>query len=330
MANVGDVARRAGVSIATVSRVLNGTAVVAEDTRERVLKAAADLYYTPNRAARNLRAGRSNTVAFAVSDIEQSEVAAIAKYLQPTLQTIGLDCILYSLAHSGDRLMRLLREAEQFGVSAVVIVSPDLADEGELAGHAARLAGLGIRVIAVNNDRSHLGIASVLHDDVAATALSVGHLIANGRVPVAYLGRHAGSRAGQARRQGYVTALQAAGLPVDPDLTWDFAYRSAAGYEAVDRALARGLAFAAIQCGSDELAMGAIAALQDHRIRVPEDVAVVGFSNSPWAMYLRPALTTLSSSPQHLALAVRDLLSGQGEMPLRTLIRRDFLRRSSA
>lgn len=330
MTTVTDVAKRANVCIATVSRVLNGSATVSPQTRERVMQAVADLYYTPNKAARNLKSGKSSTVAFAVSDIEQSEDASLTKYLQPTLQTIGLDFVLYNLTHSQDRLMRLLQDADRFGVCAVVISTSEAIDEQELADHAARLAAQNINLIMIDYDMSHVGIPSVVHDDAAAAEASVKFLIETGRTPIAYLGRHATSRTGQRRRQGYVNALEKAGLPIDPDLTWDFYYRSAAGYEAVDRAIGRGLKFRAIQCGSDELAMGAIAALLDHKVSIPDEVAVIGFGNSTWASHLRPALTTLSSNPQQVSMAVRDLLTGKADMPLRTVIQRNFVRRDSA
>lgn len=330
MTTVTDVAKRANVSIATVSRVLNGSATVSPETRERVMQAVADLYYTPNKAARNLKSGKSSTVAFAVSDIEQSEDASLTKYLQPTLQTIGLDFVLYNLTHSQDRLMRLLQDADHFGVTAVVISTSEAIDEQELASHARRLAAQNISLIMIDYDMSHFGIPSVVHDDAAAAEVSVKFLIDTGRTPIAYLGRHATSRTGQRRRQGYVNALEKAGMPIDPDLTWDFYYRSAAGYEAVDRAIGRGLRFRAIQCGSDELAMGAIAALLDHKVSIPDEVAVIGFGNSTWASHLRPALTTLSSNPQQVSMAVRDLLTGKADMPLRTVIQRSFVRRDSA
>lgn len=330
MTTVTDVAKRANVCIATVSRVLNGSATVSPKTRERVMQAVADLYYTPNKAARNLKSGKSNTVAFAVSDIEQSEDATLTKYLQPTLQTIGLDFFLYNLSHSKDRLMRLLQEADHFGISTMVISSSEAIDEQELVDHAERLAERNINMIMIDYDMSHRGIPSVVHDDEAAAEVSVRFLIETGRTPIAYLGRQATSRAGQRRRQGYVNALEQAGLPVDPDLTWDFYYRSAAGYEAVAQAIGRGLKFRSIQCGSDELAMGAIAALLDHKVSIPDEVAVIGFGNSTWASHLRPALTTLSSNPQQVATAVRDLLTSKGEMALRTVVQRNFLRRDSA
>lgn len=330
MATVSDVARLANVSIATVSRVLNGSATVATETRERVLQAVADLEYAPNRAAQNLRFGRSSTVALAVGDIEQSAYAAITRHLQPVLEAVGLDLLLYNLAHSSDRLARLLRDAEGFGVSAVIIATSDAMDEADLVRQANRLAALNISVIVVNQDMSHIGIPSVIHDDTTASDASVSYLIETGRTPIAYLGRVSGSRVGQARRLGYVNALTRAGLSVDPDLIWDSYYRFAAGYEAVDRALGRGLTFRAIQCGSDELATGALAALKDHGIRVPEDVAVVGFGDNSWSAHLRPSLTTLSSDPQQVAFTVRDLLTTQGERPMQTLIRRYFLHRESA
>ncbi len=330
MTTVVDVARLAGVSIATVSRVLNGTANVLPETRERVMEAIARLDFTPNKAAQTLRFRKSSTVAFAVSDIEQSEEASMTKHLQKALHTIGLDFFLYNLSHNTDRVSALFQEAERFGISALIVSTSEQLNHDEMREQAARLAQQDIATIMIDYDLSHLDIASVLHDDAAATETSVRFLIESGRTPVAYLGRHATSRIGQERRAGYLRAHENAGLAVDPDLTWDFYYRSPAGYAAVDQAIRRGLKFRAIQCGSDELAMGAMAALYDHGVAVPQEVAVIGFGNSPWAAHLRPALTTLSSSPLEVSLVVRDLLSGQQGVPRRTVVRRSFVRRASA
>ena len=123
--------------------------------------------------------------------------------------------------------------------------------------------------------------------------------------------------------------MTGAGQALRRELVWDVAYRFAAGYEATSRALDAGLDFRAIQCGSDELALGALAAIRDRGRAVPDDIAVIGFGNLDWGGHVRPALTTLSVHPATVAGHMATLLAG-GEPKLLTVIPRTLVRRGSA
>lgn len=328
-----DVARRAGVSTATVSRVLSGRGPVSDKAREKVMAAAKELGFSPNALAQGLRRGQSNMVAFLVGDIEQSHFALMTKAVEETLREIGLDVILYNLNHSAERLGSILTRVRALGLRGVILATPDILPREEIGPLLDNLVHDGVSVVCWGQDISGWGIASIVHEERAAVRKSVRYLIQQGRTPVAYVGRIVGSVTGSERYEGYADAHREAGLEVDPKLVWDAAYRYAAGEVAVGAALDRGLAFSGLQCASDELALGAISALVDHGRKVPDDVAVIGFSEVVWAKYLRPTLTTLSVHHDTAASFIKDVLQkepGRTSEPGLLTIPRSLVRGTSA
>ncbi|MCC7272742.1 MAG: LacI family DNA-binding transcriptional regulator [Alphaproteobacteria bacterium] len=330
MATVLDVARRAGVSSATVSRVLSGHGNVGAETRERVLQAVRDLDFQPNRFAQGLRRGRGNTVALLVGDIEQSVYSALTKHLQVALGEIGLDLMLYNLDHSAERLRTILEAAPAMGLRGVALASTDVIPMATVGPLLRALQQRAITVIAIGQRLHRAGIPSIVHEERAAGRRAVAYLVEQGRAPVAYVGRIAGSAVGSERYRGYCAALAAAGLALRPELVSDVSYRFAAGYEGTSRVLAAAPDVRGVQAGSDELALGAMAAIRDHGLRVPEDVAVVGFGNIDWGAHVRPALTTLSVHPATVAHAVAALLRDGAGGPLLQVIARTLVLRGSA
>jgi DNA-binding LacI/PurR family transcriptional regulator len=190
----------------------------------------------------------------------------------------------------------------------------------------------GITVVAIGQDLTGLGVPSIVHEERAAAQRAVRHLLARGHRRIAYVGRIRGSAVGTERFRGYRAALRHAGH-FDGALVWDMAFRYAAGRDAVLRALDDGIAFTALQAGSDEIAMGAMAALHDRGLAVPQDVAVVGFGGVEMGAYLRPALTTLSTHPDLAAQHLRDLFRPDapvGVPPALVLLERALVERESA
>ncbi|MDB5414020.1 MAG: LacI family transcriptional regulator [Rubritepida sp.] len=330
MATVRDVALLAGVSPATVSRVLNGRTVVSPEARTRVLAAVKELDFQPNTMAQGLRLGRGTSVALLVGDIEQGVYSALTRHIQEALAELGLDLLLYNLAHSEERLLRILERAPSLRLRGVIIATADVIPIAAL--QAVALGRSGIVVLSVGQRLHRHGITSIVHGERAAVAQSVGYLIEQGRTPIAYVGRIAESVTGSDRFGGYKAALARAGLAVDRNLVWDVAYRYNAGYEALSRALDAGIVIGGVQAGSDELALGAVAAIRDRNLRVPEDIAVIGLGDIELGAHARPALTTLSAHPKLIAEKVRQII-GAGEsrkVPALSVIPRKLILRQSA
>lgn len=332
MTTVLDVARLAGVSSATVSRVLNGRAGVKQEARDRVLAAALELGFRPNRMAQGLRRGKGNTIALLVGDIEQNLYSSLTKHVQASVGEIGLDVLLYNLDHSADRLRSFLSLAPALGLLGIVLATSDRIG-AEFDPLLADLQARGLTLLSMVQRLDHRGVPSIVHEEFAATREAVACLLASGRAPVVYLGRISTSDLGAERYRGYRAALADAGEPLRRELVQDVRFSYQAGYEAVTRLLDNGIAFRAVQAGSDVIALGALAALADRGVRVPEEIALIGFGNADWTAFVRPALTTLSVHHEAAAMAVRSAFeaaqAGRDVPPLVT-IKRSLIRRRSA
>lgn len=306
MTTVVDVARRAGVSISTVSRVLSGQAAVAAPTRERVLAAIEALEFRPNPLAQGLRLGRSRAVAFAVGDIEQNVYPTLARVVQGLLEESGYDLMLFNLGHSPERFDAMLARARDLRLSGIVLATSDIIDAERL--RAFRLAEGDCPVVVLGQDLSADGVPSVWHDDTDGAYRATRHLIAIGCRRLGYVGRIAGSAMGGARFEGYRRAVVEAFGALDRDRVWDNTYRYPAGYRAMADAVERGIALDGMITGSDELALGVMAAASDRGIAVPDDLSVVGFGDVEWGAHVRPSLTTLSNDFPLMAERVRALI----------------------
>lgn len=332
---VFDVAQHAGVSAATVSRVLLGRAIVAAETRARVLRSVEKLGYRPNPLAQGLRMGRGHVVALLVGDIEQGVYSSLTKHMQAALESIGLELMLFNLGHSEERLRALLRRASALRLRGIAIASSDVIGVGELMPAIRALADDGIPVISIWQRLDRHGIPSVVHDDAAAARKAVSYLIEKGRAPIAYLGRIRVSAAGRERYKGYKLALDHAGIALRPELVWESEnrYRYEAGYEAMSEALERGVKPGAVFAASDELALGAMAAALDRGLRVPDDMAFVGFGGAAWSAHARPSLTTVGGDPRAISDGVRAVfqaLEESADIAMRTVIERTLIFRQSA
>ena len=334
MVNVFDVAERANVSSATVSRVLSGSPLVRAETKARVIAAAEALGYQPNAFARSLRSGRGSSVALVTGDIEHGIYPRLAKHLQRELELIGLSLVLFNLGHQQERLRHMLEHAAAMGLRGLFLASANLADMGELQPFVVRGKARGIAILSVSQRLEHHGIDSIVHDDRAGAEMAVRHMLERGRQAIAYLGRIASSAVGSERAVGYERALHQAGVPGDPGLVWDVreGYRGEAGYRLTSLALDRGLHFDAIVAASDELASGAIAALHDHGLSIPGDVAVTGFGGISWGSYIRPALSTIDLDIAAMAERARlwlEALEAGEESPPLVMIRPKLVVRDS-
>ncbi|TKT78220.1 LacI family DNA-binding transcriptional regulator [Aquamicrobium sp. LC103] len=309
MVSIVDVARHAGVSQATVSRVLGQKVFVTEETRTKVMSAVAELGYQPSSLGKALRAGYLDSIAFLVSDIEQGWYSALAKQMQGALQAQGLDMLLFDLGHSEARLTQMLQRASSLRLRGVVLATSDLFDLNVLQPIVSNLLASNIPVLSIGQRFDQLGISSILHDDVDAGVQAVAHFMSRKRRRIAYLNRISLSVAGRQRYEGYVAGLERAGLCFDEALVWGSPlYRFEGGYTTTLEALGNGVRFDAILAGTDELAIGAISAIHDFGLKVPHDVAVVGFGGLEIGRYVTPKLTTLSGNPAAVAEQITRML----------------------
>lgn len=300
--------------------------------RERVLGAVRDMGFRPNPMAQGLRKGQANTVALLVGDIEQTHFSSLTNHVQATLEEIGIDLFLFNLGHSESRLVEFLERAVTMRLKGVVLALSDDVSK-VVAPLLENLRTNGILVVAIGQNLNRYGVPSIVNDERSASHAAVSYLISQGRRKIAYVGRIKGSLIGSERFRGYKAALIQHDNAFDQELVWDVAFRYPAGRDAVMKALERGLFFDGIQAGSDELAMGALAALSDRGLKVPEEVAVIGFGGLEMGAYTYPPLTSISSHPEIAAAHLREIFrcADDGEQPpFLTHVQRTLIRRQSA
>lgn len=300
---IEEVARRAGVSIATVSRSLRGREGVSAHTAERVRNVAEQIGYCASPFASRLASGRSGTVAVIMPFLDRWFFAEVLASAEPVFRRAGLDLLLY---HVGDResrreyfSVRLLRKR----VEGVLLVTLPLTPP-----EVEALLGLEIPVCTVGVEVE--GFHSVGIDDVAAASTAVQHLLNLGHQRVALISGDVEDPtlcgAPRDRRAGYRAALEAAGLEPDPDLEAQGDFTAAGGARAAAELLGRRRPPTAIFAESDEMAFGAMGTLSRLGLRVPGDVSLIGFDDHPVAEVLE--LTTMSQAVSDQGHAVAQQL----------------------
>ncbi|MEV0495307.1 LacI family DNA-binding transcriptional regulator [Streptomyces atratus] len=300
-----DVAERAGVSIKTVSNVVRGEAKVADRTRERVLRVIAELDYQPNASARHLRTGRSGIIALAVPELVSPYFAELAAQVIAAAKKRGCTVLIEDTGGDPAEELRIACGLSDPLIDGVLL-SPLRLDEQVLGARERRvpLVLLGERSYEIPADH-------VLIDNAAAAREATDHLLSLGRRRVAAIGQPAGLAHATTvqRMHGYLTALHAAGVPHDPRLapdTREFTRR--AGAEAMHALLALDDPPDAVFCFNDLLASGALRAAHDHGVRVPQDLAVVGFDDVEESRYSVPSLTTVAPDKGGIAELAVDAL----------------------
>lgn len=310
-----EVAQRAGVSIKTVSNVINGYPHIRPATKARVEEAVEHLGYTPNLTARNLRAGRSGAITLAIPDMALAYFAELAAQVIEAAEAAGM---IVQLEHTGgdrDRELELLRSPRRRTSDGLIFSALGMSQDDIGALNVAYpLVLLGERIFGGPTD--HI---TMRNKDAARAATK--HLIESGRRRIAIVGAHQGEVIGSAglRYAGYCEALADAGIPLDPALVgYTELWHRANGAQAMRELVASGVEFDAAFCLNDTLALGAMRVLQEARIRVPEDVAVMGFDDIEEAQYSVPSLTTVHPGQEWIAYQAVETLMGRIGAPKAT------------
>lgn len=286
--NIYGVARAAGVSTATVSRALNGTGQVAERTRRRIEEAISALGYQPNRVARSLVLKATHTIAILLPDITNPFFPALVKGVQLAADEQGYAVLL---CHTGgdptkeESYFEVLRGQHVDGVLLVGLVSPP--------ERLKRLVRHGLPVISLDRSVDLPGSATVRIDHQAGGRLATEHLLRLGHRRTAHIAGPNGLTVSQQRLDGYRQALARGGLALDDRLVAVGDFSEDGGYRGVEELLARKRVFTALFAANDLTAIGAMTALRERGLRVPEDVSVVGFDDIHLASYISPKLATV-------------------------------------
>jgi LacI family transcriptional regulator len=285
---IKDVARLAGVSVATVSRVLNDSAPVQEGTRERVLAATGALRFSPNGAARSLSMQRSLAVGVVLPDLYGEFFSELLRGMDQAAQRAGYSLLVSSShhdAHGIEAAIRVMRGR----VDGLMVMAPDVA-RAALAEALPR----GIPTVLLNG-RPAIGrdVITITVDNYGGAAAMTRHLLALGHRRIGFIAGAAHNADAQQRERGYRAAIRSAGLVNDSALTVRGDFTETAGMDGARRLFDQSAPPTAIFAANDAMAVGALAFLREAGIDVPSKVAVAGFDDIPVARFLNPPLTSV-------------------------------------
>jgi len=302
---MADVAREVGVSMMTVSRVINDKDDVSPATRQRVLEAIERLGYRPSGIARGLATHHTGTLGLVIPDVANPFFAEVARGVEQIAYAEGYNVFLCNTDEDPERELDVLGSLEEKRVDGIVLCSSRL-DSVDLQ----LLVNANPAVVLINRrvDGGERSAAAVLVDDVLGGQLTAGHLLSRGHRAIGFLSGPVESRSGQGRVEGYRQALVAHHIPSRPEWVAACAPVAHAGAAAARQLLTAHRDLTALLCYNDLVAVGALRACAELGLRVPKDLAIVGFDDIPLAALVAPALTTCRVPRHELGTRAVELL----------------------
>jgi LacI family transcriptional regulator len=301
------IAEELGVSVTTISKVLNDHADIGPATRARVLAKVEELGYRPNAVARSLTLRRTHTLGVVIPDLMHSFFVEIVAGIEAVVSERGYGLLLCSSGEDARKERRELEMLRSRQVDGIVVASADAGNNDLLEN----LVSLGAAVVMIDrDDHPQLRCHRVLTDDDLVGRLATEHLIGIGRRAIAHLAGPPFIHA-QRRTEGYRSALRAAGIPVRNEWVAEAGFLEAGGYTAMTRLLAAHPEIDAVFAANDPTAIGAMKAIWETGRCVPEDIAVVGAGDVWHADLLRVPLTTVGWSKEELGKRAAELILDQ-------------------
>ena len=325
---IADVAREAGVSSQTVSRVINNKGEISAETRKSVLAVIERLGYRPSSIARSLATSRTHTIGLSVPDIANPFWPEIARGIEDVAWERRYHVFLCNTTEAPEREEAILQLLEDKRVDGVIVAGSRLPDERLLS-----LLGNHPATVLVNRTLPGSQTGSVRVDARQGAILAIDHLLARGRLRIGFLAGPPASQNSRAHMSGYLAALEAAGHTPDPDRIIACPPTLEGGYQAVKALFDRHPNLDALYCYNDLIAIGVLQACVELGLRVPDDVAVVGYDDILLASLVTPSLTTLRVSKYAVGASAARMLFDriQGHVqPSELIIEPELVLRASA
>lgn len=308
MATIYDVAKKAGVGVGTVSRVLNSSVHVSPQTRERVLLAIEELDYQPNAAARSLATSRTNSIGVLVPFFTKHFFIEVLKGIQDIAHRTDQGIFLYNVQTHQQKEKHLARIPVERRVDGLIVITLRIRDQ-----HAAKFQRGKLPVILV--DSHHPSLPSLVVDNAYGAKLATEHLLKLGHSKIAFINGLMRYHASRARKEGFEEAYTQAGLTPIPELCVETEFDRQGGQQGMRELWERGVRPTAVFAASDLQAIGAIEFLKTKGVRVPEDMAIVGYDDIEMAELL--GLTTIRQPMYTMgAEAAKQLIGGLPPAPL--------------
>ena len=300
-----EVARRADVSVATVSAVLNKNRYVSPELTERVQRIVDELGYRPNAIARSLSNQSTLTVALIIPNILSPFWPIVVKAAEDRAALAGYRILLQNTNEDAQQERRTLELLDERQVDGAV-----LAPVGGDANHAylRQLLDRGVKIVLFDRSVESLPLDTVVVDNHAATCQATQHLIEHGRRRIGFIGLPPTISCAAERLGGYQRALRMAGLFESLDIVQVGGYDEEWGYASMQRLLASVPDLDGMVVGAHLLTIGALRALADAGVRVPDQIAMIGFDDFPWTPCLNPPLTVVAQPQAEMGRAAMDLL----------------------
>jgi LacI family transcriptional regulator len=284
---IRDVARLAGVSVATVSRVLNASAPVRDETRTRVLEVAKELRFSPNSAARTLSRQRAGALGVILPDLYGEFFSELLRGIDQEAQRAG-HSLLVSSSHHDSRGIGAAVRAMRGRVDGLMVMAPDVS-----APLLADVLPAGIPTVLLNGPAVDADVHEITVDNFGGARAMTRHLLAIGHVRIGFIAGAALNHEACERERGYLAALREAGLAAERALNVRGDFSEDGGWRGARELLALAERPTVIFAANDAMAVGALSALREARVRVPDEVAVAGFDDIPVARFLNPPLTSV-------------------------------------
>lgn len=328
---LGMVACASGVSPATVSRILNGTAVVSQEKREAVDRAIAELGFVPNPIARGLAGGRTLSVGVVTQAIDSPFYGVALRGIEEELSPAGYSALFVSGHWQAEEERRCIDVLRSRRVDGMIILT------GRLSDDSLRRLAQEMPVVITGRTLSAPGLYALDFNNFEGARLATEHLLSLGHRQIAFISGDPIHPDARERLRGYRAALKAAGVRYQPALVLPGKYHEDSGRLAVEQLIDRGNPFSAIFTANDQMAFGAAMALHQRGLRVPEDVSLVGLDDLAGAAHFIPPLTTIHQAAHELgrlaAVCLLQLLAGQtptATLPEPRLMLRQSTRKLSA
>ena len=314
MTTISDVARRAGVSTVTVSRVINGGSNVKPATRDKVQQAIEEMHYLPNVAARSLRSKRTYTLALLVPDITNSFWTTVARGIEDEAQNGGYSVLLCNTDEDPAKQLRYQDVIISQRVDGVIITPYD-----SDARNLARLRDRKIPIVVIDRRIDGWDVDTVSSDSVAGAQTLVKHLIGLGHQRIAVISGPSSTSTAHDRVTGYRIALVEAGIPIDAGLIKLGEFKALSGEELTYQLLAETPRPTAIFAANNAIAIGVIKAAEKRGLRIPQDLALVCFDDLPNLSLVLPFLTVVVQPAYEIGVRAAQLLlsriEGQAVQP---------------
>lgn len=312
MPTIKDVAKRAGVSVTTVSRVLNHHPHVTDKLAERVLAAIDELNYRPSRVAQRLRATHSRLVGVIFSDITNPFYIHVLRGIEHVLSLDGSSVLIGNADANVDRetsFIRLMRTEDVGGL----IIAPTREDSVALADAIEE----GLAVVVIDRRMRNVDVDTVVVNNFEGALQAIQHLIRLGHTRIGMVSGPLHLTTGRERYAGYLQAMTDAGLHIDSSLTCFGDYRQSSGYELAQQLINLSNPPTAMFVANNQMTIGALNAIHEAGRTIPSDIAVVGFDDLSWAISLNPPLTTVAQPAFEIGVTAARLLLERIANPLR-------------